>query len=158
MSNKQLTTALALLTGVCFSINAQDNDIETKNKQIITVAFESWSHGSGDFFSLLSDNLKWTITGTNPIAKTYTSPKQFMDEAIVPLNKKLQVKIVPKVLSIVAEGDMVVVLWEGHAVDLDGLPYDNKYSWHMKMLDGKIISAVAFFDSAPLVELYRRIP
>ena len=59
--------------------------------------------------------------------------------------------------SIVAEDDVVVVLWQGHATALDGRPYDNTYSWHMRVRDGSIVEVPAFFDSPTLDDLLERV-
>ncbi len=56
----------------------------------------------------------------------------------------------------IAEGDTVVVLWDGHAVAKDGQPYDNRYCWVMRMEGGKVKEAVAFFDSQMLTDLWQR--
>jgi ketosteroid isomerase-like protein len=62
------------------------------------------------------------------------------------------------VRSIVAEDDDVVILWDGHATALDGLPYDNTYSWHMRLVDGVIVEVIAFFDAPALTDLLERVP
>src|SRR5580765_360568 len=108
------------------------------NKQLIQDAFDAWAKGEGDFFRLLSDDARWTITGTSALAGTYTSRSQFL-EAIRPIGVRLSEPIKPTVKSIVAEDDVVVVLWQGHATALDGRPYDNTYSWHMRVRDGSIV-------------------
>jgi ketosteroid isomerase-like protein len=58
---------------------------------------------------------------------------------------------------IVAEDDIIVVYWRGHATTLDGKPYDNTYCWIMRVQDGTVREATAFFDAPPLMELWERI-
>jgi ketosteroid isomerase-like protein len=126
------------------------------NKQLIQDAFDAWAKGEGEFFRLLSDDARWTITGTSALAGTYTSRSQFL-EAIRPIGVRLSEPIRPTVQSIVAEDDVVVVLWQGHATALDGRPYDNTYSWHMRVRDGSIVEVTAFFDSPTLDDLLDRV-
>ena len=126
------------------------------NKQLIQDAFDAWAKGEGEFFRLLSDDARWTITGTSALAGTYTSRSQFL-EAIRPIGVRLSEPIRPTVQSIVAEDDVVVVLWQGHATALDGRPYDNTYSWHMRVRDGSIVEVTAFFDSPTLDDLLERV-
>jgi ketosteroid isomerase-like protein len=57
---------------------------QEQNKKLIQEGFDRWASNQGSFFDLLSDDIEWTITGTCPISKTYTSRKQFLDEAIAP--------------------------------------------------------------------------
>lgn len=128
------------------------------NKTLIREAFDKWANGTGSFFDLLAADMTWTITGKSAIARTYTSKAQFMREAIEPLNRRFSQKIVPTVISIHADGDMVIALWEGHAVATDGKPYTNTYSWYMKVSNRKIVEVTAFFESKDLDDIWYRIP
>ncbi|MET0637316.1 MAG: nuclear transport factor 2 family protein [Chitinophagaceae bacterium] len=128
------------------------------NKKIIQNAFENWERGQGSFFDLLDDDVEWTITGTSPVSGKYTSRKQFIDEVINPLNERLSEKIIPRLLGLYAEDDMVIALWEGNAMAKDNKPYHNVYSWYMKMKKGKIVEATAFFDTITFREIWERIP
>jgi uncharacterized protein len=102
--------------------------------------------------------MEWTITGSSPISKTYSSRKQFLEEVIEPLNARLSVKIVPRVRGIYAEGDMVIALWDGTATAKDDKPYNNTYSWYVITKNGRIVKVVAFFDTINLADLWKRIP
>jgi ketosteroid isomerase-like protein len=128
------------------------------NKQRVADAFDLWARGEGSVFDLLADDAQWTITGTSTLAGTYTSRRQFLDEVIAPLTARLATAIVPTVQSIVAEGDWVVVLFEGHAKAADGPAYDNRYSWHLRWEGDAVVEVVAFFDAPTLDELFERVP
>jgi ketosteroid isomerase-like protein len=127
-------------------------------KQRVEDAFAAWARGDGSVFDLLADDVTWTITGSSALGGTYTSRRQFLDEAIAPLSERLAEPIRPTVQSVVVEGDDVVVLFAGHGVATDGEPYDNRYSWHLRWDGDAIAQVVAFFDAAPLDELFRRVP
>ncbi|WP_072958388.1 nuclear transport factor 2 family protein [Chryseobacterium arachidis] len=129
---------------------------ELSNKEIITKAFEKWHNGDGNFFDLLNDDMQWEITGSTPYSKTYTSKQQFLDEVIIPLNKKLKVKIKPTVRNIFADNDMVIALWDGEATALDDKPYRSSYSWYMKMKNGKITHVIAFLDGIEFTDIMKR--
>jgi len=133
-------------------------NMEDKNKEIVKEGFAKWANGTGSFFDLLAENAEWTITGRSPVSKTYTSRKQFLDEAITPINERLSVRIVPSVRGIYADGDMVIALWDGTATARDGKPYKNTYSWFMTLKDGRIVKVVAFFDTIEFTELWERVP
>ena len=117
---------------------------ESFNKEVISKAFQEWHNGAGNFFDLLSDDMHWEITGSTPYSKVYTSKQQFLDEVIIPLNKKLKVKIKPTVRNIFVDRDMVIALWDGEATALDDKPYRSSYSWYLKMKAGKIVQVTAF--------------
>ena len=131
---------------------------QSQNKEIVREGFAKWANNTGSFFDLLADDVEWTITGRSPISKTYTSRKQFLEEAIVPINERLSARIVPSVRGIYAEGDTVIALWDGTATAKDGKPYTNTYSWYMTMKNGRIVKVVAFFDTIELTDLWKRIP
>jgi hypothetical protein len=52
--------------------------------------------------------------------------------------------------SVNADGDTVIVLWDGRGIANDGKPYENSYAWFMKMRDGKVSDGTAFYDSISL--------
>jgi hypothetical protein len=79
---------------------ARTQSEESKNEEIIHQGFAKWANGTGSFFDLLADDVEWTIIGSSPISKTYTSRKQFLEQAIAPINERLSVKIVPRVQGI----------------------------------------------------------
>lgn len=154
---KFLTTIFAMII-FSTSANAQDyNKEESSNKEIITKAFQDWRNGTGNFFDLLTDDMQWEITGSTPYSKLYTSKQEFLDKVIVPLNKKLKVKIKPTVRNIFVDKHMVIALWDGEATALDGRPYLSSYSWYMKMNNGKITEVIAFLDGIEFADIMKRI-
>jgi ketosteroid isomerase-like protein len=148
-----------LMLMISIGLQAQIKPVNMKkNKELVRKGFEDWANGTGSFFDLLAEDMVWTITGRSPISKTYTSRKQFLEEAIAPINRRLSRKIVPSLRELYADGDMVIALWDGHAVATDGSTYNNTYSWYMKLKDGKIVAVIAFFDSIELADLWVRVP
>jgi ketosteroid isomerase-like protein len=135
----------------------KDMSQQEQNKKLIQEGFDRWASNQGSFFDLLSDDIEWTIIGTCPISKTYTSRKQFLDEAIAPLSARLSKQITPKVRELYADGDTVIALWDGTAVAKDGKPYNNTYSWYMTMKNDRIVKAIAFFDTLELEDIWKRI-
>jgi uncharacterized protein len=131
---------------------------QQQNKRLIQEGFDRWASNQGSFFDLLSDDIEWTITGTSPVSKTYTSRKQFLDEVIAPLSARLSKQITPKVRALYADGDTVIALWDGTAVAKDGKPYNNTYSWYMTLKNDRIVRAIAFFDTLELADIWERIP
>jgi len=130
---------------------------EPENRALVSAAFETWARGDGDFYSILADDVVWTIAGSSPVAGTYTSRQAFLEGAIQPIFVRLSQLIRPTVQRIITERDTVVVLWDGHAVAKDGKAYDNRYCWVMRIDGGKVKEAVAFFDSPALTDLFERV-
>jgi hypothetical protein len=128
------------------------------NKRLVKDGFDKWANGTGSFFDLLADDLQWTITGSTPLSKTYTSKKQFMDEVINPLNERLSKTIIPKVTALYADGDVIIALWEGTATAKDGKPYNATYSWNMQVKNSKITHVIAFLDGIEFTDIMTRLP
>lgn len=128
-----------------------------ENKQLVAEAFARWEKGEGTAFDIVAEDMRWTITGSSTLAGTWTSKSRFMTEVLSPIAARLEEMIRPTVESVTAEGDTVVVHWRGHAVALDGVPYDNEYCWIMRVQGGEVVDVVAWFDTPPLNELIDRV-
>jgi uncharacterized protein len=131
---------------------------ETHNKELIRGAFEKWKAGTGGVFDLLADDAQWTIVGNAPVSRTYRSKKEFMDEVILPFAARMAKRFVPaNVRGIYADGDMVIAFFDGEGTALDGQPYKNTYTWYMRVREGKIFEAVAFFDTIEFTDFWNRV-
>ena len=62
-----------------------------------------------------------------------------------------------EIRGIYADGDTVIVLWDGHGVANDGQPYDNSYAWFMRLEQGKVVDGTAFYDSISFNDLWSRV-
>lgn len=128
---------------------------EKRNTALVQQAFENWQQGRGSVFDLLAENSVWTVAGTSPYSGTYRTREEFMTQAVLPINARLATPITPDVKHIVAQGEQVVVMWDGMATAKDGSQYENSYAWHLTMQDGKITQVNAFLDTWKLAELMR---
>ncbi len=135
---------------------AQD-DVENSNRRAVQAGFDNWRNGNGSIYDLLAPDAKWTIVGRSAASRTYQSKQDFMDNVIAPFNARLSSRLVPTVNGMYADGDMVIVLWDGVATARDGKPYKNTYSWYLQMREGRIVSAIAFFDSIAFNDLWTRV-
>ena len=75
-----------------------------ENKKLIQDVFAAWAGGDGAaFFSILADDVRWTVIGTCPVSRIYTSRQQFLEGAAKPLSEKLTGPIEPSVRNIVTD-------------------------------------------------------
>jgi ketosteroid isomerase-like protein len=132
-------------------------DVAEKNRRIVQASFDNWRRGAGTPFDLQASDVKWTIVGRSVASGIYPSRRDFMDQVVIPFNSRLSTPLVPTVRGIYADGDMVIVLWDGAALARDGKQYENTYSWYLKMRDGKIVSATAMFDPVAFDDLWKRV-
>jgi uncharacterized protein len=131
--------------------------IEQRNKAIVQQSFDQWRNGTGSAFDLLAPDVTWTITGTGATAGIYRSRQALLNQVVTPTSARLSAPIIPTVRGIWADGDMVIVLWDGEATARDGRPYRNTYTWYFRMKDNQVIEAIAFLDMSKFTELWTRV-
>lgn len=76
---------------------------------------------------------------------------------IRPFNARMREPLVPTVHRLYAENDTVIALFDASGVALDGKPYVNTYAWILRMQDGRIVDAHAFFDAIAFDDLWTRV-
>jgi ketosteroid isomerase-like protein len=136
-----------------------DNRAEA-NRQIIREAFDAWQGGTAPITDVFAPQMVWRIEGHSLAAKEYADKQQFIDEVLAPFGARFSSSEPFRpitVRSIHADGDTVIVLWDGRGIANDGQPYENTYAWFMSMRDGKVVDATAFFDSISFNDLWKRV-
>jgi uncharacterized protein len=131
---------------------------KTNNRERTEKAFRDWQEGIGYITDLLADDLRWTIVGRSRSSGTYEGKEAFVDEVLGPFGARFSQPFRPvAVRGVYADGDTVVVLWDGEGTRLDGKPYENTYAWFMRFKDGLVVEATAFFDSIAFNELWTEV-
>ena len=104
------------------------------NKEAVNKAFAAWAAGGRTFFDdMLAPNVVWTIKGSSPTARVLRGKQALIDGAVTPLSTRLQRQIRPTIRNLWADGDHVIIEWDGEAVAKDGKPY---LSLSVKRKDG----------------------
>ena len=130
---------------------------EAANKALVQASFDRWAKGTGGPFELLADDVEWTIVGSSPLAKTYRSKRDFIEEVIDPFNARMAKPLVPAVRGIFADGDMVITLFDAAATTKDNKAYQNTYTWYFQMKDDRVVKAIAFFDNRDFDDFWTRV-
>ena len=126
-----------------------------ENKKLIQDAFAAWARGDGmAFFNLLAPDVRWTVIGSTPVSRTYDSRDAFVEGAVKPLTGKLAGPIVPTVRDVIAEGDKVVLQWEGRSSGKNGTIYHQTYCWVMRLEGGKVREGTAYLDTELITQLW----
>lgn len=133
-------------TGAPTRTERRDATVETRNKAIVQAAFEKWRAGGNVFAELLAPDIVWTIHGSGPVAGTYRGLQDFIQRASAPLVSRLTGPVMPEVRSIWADGNVVIVRFDGSATTTSGAPYRNQFVWILRMNGGRAIEAEAFLD------------
>src|SRR5215204_4582503 len=88
------------------------------------------------------------------------SRQQFIDEVLTPFGARFRPSALFRpitIRSVHADGDTVIVCWDGRGIANDGQPYQNSYAWFMKLRNGKVIDGTAFYDSISFNDLWTRV-
>lgn len=137
----------AIANAMATQVQAVDSvAIEQRNKAVVEAAFEKWRGGTYVFAELLAPDVVWTIHGSGPVAGTYRNQKDFIEQASRPLTSRLATPIAPEVHNIFADGDTVIIRFDGTATTTSGAPYRNQFVWILKMKNGLVVNAEAFLD------------
>lgn len=132
---------------------------EQRNKAAVTAAFDHWAAGGTGFFDeMLAPDVVWTIEGSAPSAGKYTGREDFVERAVRPFASRLSVPVRPVAKQVWADGDHVVIHWQGEGTARDGVPYRNSYAWIFRIEDEKAVEVTAFLDLAPYEDVLRRVP
>ena len=96
------------------------------------------------------------MIGTTPISGTYTSKKTFLDAAVGGLTTRLKGPIMAKVRNVLADGDHVILQWEGNTKHRStGAPYHQTYCWVMRFGDGQIREVTAYLDTELVSAMFK---
>ena len=131
------------------------------NREIIRQAFDAWRQGTGAITDVFAPGMVWRIEGHSAASKEYRSKQQFIDEVLAPFGARFTAAgpFRPVAIrAIYADGDTVIVIWDGRGIAGDGQPYENSYAWIMKLADSKVIDGIAFYDSISFNDLWARVP
>lgn len=130
------------------------------NREIIRQAFEAWRQGTGPITDVFAPGMVWRIEGHSAVAREYRGTQQFVDEVLAPFGARFaggEPFRPVTIRGVYADGDTVVVIWDGRGVANDGRPYENSYAWIMKLDNGKVVDGTAFFDSISFDDLWSRV-
>jgi ketosteroid isomerase-like protein len=130
------------------------------NREIIRRAFDAWSQGTGAITAVFAPAMVWRIEGHSAASKEYGSKQQFIDEVLAPFGARFtesQPFRPVTIRGVYADGDTVIVIWDGRGIANDGEPYENSYAWIMKLADGQVVDGTAFYDSISFNGLWSRV-
>ena len=125
-------------------------------RALVERLFAAYERGdSQPLFDHVADDVHWTVTGKNSLSGEYRSKREFLDATYERLAAVLKEPVQPRVRRIIAEGDLAVVEWHGHATSIANRAYDNDYCWVIRVAGDRIVEVTAYLDGALVEELFR---
>ncbi|QUM76242.1 nuclear transport factor 2 family protein [Moritella sp. 24] len=103
------------------------------------------------FFVHVSDDVVWEVTGSHPLAGTYTSKQNFIAGTISKLNEVLESPLSLKLLSCITDGHSASVELVANSTTKKGTDFNNRYCWVCEFEDQVIVRVRAYLDSALVV-------
>ncbi len=126
-----------------------------QNRKLIEDAFNGWMHGDRTAFNnLLADNLRWTVIGNSPVSGRYNSKREFLEGAGTRMAEKLATPIQPTLRHVIADNDMVALVFDGHATGKNGTDYRQTYCWVLRFEDSQIREGTAYLDTELITKLF----
>ena len=126
-----------------------------QNRKLIEDAFKGWVRGDrAPFNNLMADDLQWTVIGNSPVSGRYHSKRDFLDRAGGRMAEKLGTTIEVNLRHVIADGDMVALVFDGHATGKNGTDYRQTYCWVLRLQDGRIREGTAYLDTELITKLF----
>ena len=125
-------------------------DATERNRPAMTTAFEAWRDAGAPIADTFAPEMTWRIEGHSAASRSYASKKEFIDEVLAPFAERFSTADPFRPISVrhvYADGDTVIVLWDGRGTTISNTTYENTYAWFMQIRDGKVIDGTAFYDS-----------
>lgn len=150
-----LVIAAILLTIGCSTTeqaSVQDEAVKQSKKAIVEESFQQWREGAGSPFELLAEDVKWTISGFNRYAGTYTL-EPFQEELIEPFNQRIEEPLKPTQWKVFEDGNVVIIQFDAETTLLNGEPYKNSYAWFFTFDGSEVTEVEAFLDMPAFEEV-----
>ena len=128
-----------------------------ENKKIVLDAYACLGRGEPEgFYDSLSDDVEWVFTGSHRYARTFKGRAEIKTGLFGSLGELLEGPIQLRILSVIAEGDKVVIEAKGEARAKNGKDYNNDYCIIVTLRDGKITEMREHLDSELVTEVFGR--
>lgn len=127
----------------------EEQTTETKNKEIISKAFDEVNNGKPEaFLNIMDENFKLAIIGSTPLSGMHVGLQNVWKNLISPITNALEVQPTIVIDQLVAEGDVVVVKAHGEGGKAkNGIDYNNTYCHFMRFRDGKLVESTEYLDT-----------
>ncbi len=124
-------------------------DITNANRQRLQRIMAELDKGNGKpFVDAMADDFCWTIPGDTPWSRTYSGKQAVVSELLQPLYAQFVLPYISTTRSIMADGDKVVVEFQGRVTTKAGKAYNNRYCYVFRMEGGQMKELMEYLDTA----------
>ncbi|SDO04690.1 nuclear transport factor 2 family protein [Polaromonas sp. JS666] len=128
---------------------ASTPSITSANKERIRQVMAELDKGNGKpFIEAMADDVSWTIPGDTPWSRTYGGKQAVLQELLRPVYAQFATPYFSTTRRVMADGDMVVIEFDGRVTTKAGKAYNNRYCYVCRMEGGRIKDLVEYFDTA----------
>ncbi|MEO7885524.1 MAG: nuclear transport factor 2 family protein [Polaromonas sp.] len=103
------------------------------------------------FVNAMADDFCWTIPGDTPWSRTYSGKEAVVSELLQPLYAQFATPYISTTRSIMADGDKVVVEFQGQVTTKAGKAYNNRYCYVFRMEGGQMKELMEYLDTALVI-------
>ncbi|MEO1294990.1 MAG: ketosteroid isomerase [Cyanobacteria bacterium J06636_16] len=136
---------LTISYGTAGQTSVQNQTTAPSKEVTVEESFQQWQDGTGSPFELLSEDMRWTISGFNRYAGTYTH-EPFQEELIEPFNERIAEPLKPIQWQVYEDGDIVIIHFDAETTLINGEPYKNSYAWFFTFEEEEVTEVTAFLD------------
>jgi ketosteroid isomerase-like protein len=131
-----------------------------RNRMAMTRALEAWRDSTAHIADVFATDMTWRIEGHSLASRTYSNKAEFIDKVLTPFAQRFTTSDPFRPVNIrglFADGDTVIVLWDGRGTTIDNSIYENSYAWFLQMQDDQVIDGTAFYDSISFNSLWTNV-
>jgi len=119
------------------------------NRQHMRQVMAELDRGNGKpFIEAMADDVSWTIPGDTPWSRTYRGKQAVLDELLRPVYAQFATPYLSTTRRVMADGDMVIIEFDGCVTTKAGKAYNNRYCYVCRMEGGQIKELTEYFDTA----------
>lgn len=124
-------------------------DITNANRQRLQHIMAELDKGNGKpFVDAMADDFCWTIPGDTPWSRTYSGKQAVVSELLQPLYAQFATPYISTTRRIMADGDTVIVEFQGKVITKAGKAYNNQYCYVFRMEGGQMKELMEYLDTA----------
>lgn len=123
-------------------------DTTQSTRRLLQHIFDGLARGdSRAFTDSLSEDFRWTLTGSTAWSRTYSGRQEVMQELMRPLFANFASRYTNTALRIIADGEWAAVECRGQVQTRSGQPYNNQYCWVCRVQDGRLAEVIEYMDT-----------